>query len=80
MIDRRTYLEHYWNPRMLSEREFLEIADYVALRKSNYQIYSEKLDGDTLFDRSCRITVGRGYESIELAPFAEMTKEKAPEW
>ena len=36
MIDRRTYLEHYWNPYMLSEREFLEIAGCVALRKSNY--------------------------------------------
>ena len=115
MIDRRTYLEHYWNPYMLSEREFLEITDYVALRKSNYQTcseklvrsllttcelfesamkamydfaskrpsfpdYAEKLDGDTLFDRSCRITVERGHEPIELAPFAEMTKEKAPEW
>lgn len=41
MIDRRTYLEHYWNPYMLSER---------------------------------------GHEPIELAPFAETTKEKAPEW
>lgn len=30
MIDRRTYLEHYWNPYMLSEHEFLEITDYVA--------------------------------------------------
>ena len=100
MIDRRTYLEHYWNPYMLSEREFLEITDYVALRKSNYQTcseklvrsllttcelsesamkamydfaskrpsfpdYAEKLDGDALFDRSCRITVERGHEPIE---------------
>ena len=116
MIDRRTCLEHYWTPpHMLSKREFLEITDYVALRKSNYQTcseklvrsllttrelfesamkaiydfaskrpsfpdYAEKLDGDALFDRSCRITVERGYESIELAPFAKMPKEKAPEW
>lgn len=100
---------------MLNEREFLEITDYVALRKSNYQTcsenlvrsllttcelfesamktmydfankrpsfpdYAEKLDGDTLFDRSCRITVERGHELIELAPFSEMAKEKAPEW
>lgn len=115
MIDRRTYLEHCWNPYMLSEREFLEITDYVALRKSNYQtcseklvrsllttcelfettmkamygfankrpsfpVYMEKLDGDTLFDRSCRISVERGQETIKLTPFAEMAKEQAPEW
>lgn len=43
MIDRRTYLEHCWDPYMLSEREFLEITDYVALRKPNYQTCSEKL-------------------------------------
>lgn len=100
---------------MLSEREFLEVTDYVALRKSSYKTcseklvrsllttcklfesamkamhdfaskrpsfpdYAEKLGGDTLFDRSCRITVERGHEPIELAPFAEMTKGKAPEW
>ncbi len=40
MIDRGTYLEHYWNPYMLSERR---------------------------------------HEPIELSPFAETTKEKAPE-
>ena len=100
---------------MLSEREFLKITNYVALRKSNYQTcseklvrsllttcelfesamkamygfaskrlsfpdYVEKLDGDALSDRSCRITAERGHESTELAPFAKMMKEKAPEW
>ena len=42
--------------------------------------YVEKLDGDTLFDRLCIISVERGHEPIELAPFTEMAKEKAPEW
>ena len=41
--------------------------------------YVEKLDGDTLFDRLCIISVERGHEPIELAPFTEMAKEKAPE-
>lgn len=51
-----------------------------ASKRPSFPDYVEKLDGDMLFDRSCRITVECGHEPIELAPFAEMTKEKAPEW
>lgn len=58
----------------------MKAMDDFASKRPSFPDYAEKLGGDTLFDRSCRITVERGHEPIELAPFAEMTKGKAPEW
>lgn len=69
---------------MLTTCELFESAmkamyDFASKRPS-FPDCTEKLDGDTLFDRLCRITVERGHEPIELAPFAKTTKGKAPEW
>ena len=43
MIQRREYINHFWEPYMLSEKEFLSIVDYVALRDCNLNTSSEKL-------------------------------------
>ena len=43
MIQRREYINYYWEPYMLSENEFLSIVDYVALRDCNLNTSSEKL-------------------------------------
>lgn len=43
MIRRIEYLERFWEPYLLSEREFLSVLEYVALRECNLGACSERL-------------------------------------
>lgn len=43
LLTRNEYINQFWEPYLLSEREFLKIVDYVALRDNNLGTSSEKL-------------------------------------
>ena len=68
MMQRRNYLEYYWNPYMLYEREFLALLDCVALRERNLGTCSESIIQQLLTVCTC-------IESI-LKSMYEPEKEK----